>query len=198
MEKTEKMIVIPGEEVQGPISDYVYTEKGKNYSMVYGLLYKGGEKSRIVPMKGRYLPNAEDYIVGIITEVKHGGYTVDINSPYSAYLMSRREYNFGDVVFAKVADVNEVKSVLLSYDKKLFEGDVIEISPTKVPRVIGKKNSMVDMLQEKTGCEIYVGRNGRIWLKGKNPTKAEEAIVMIEKEAHTDGLTERITKFLGD
>jgi exosome complex component RRP4 len=193
----EKQIVVPGEEIKTKSDDYVYTEKGKKYSMVYGLFYSG-ERGKVVPLKGKYLPNDGDYIVGIITDVRHGGYSMDINSPYSAYLMSKRKYDFGDIVFAKVSDVNEVKSSLLSYDKGLYGGDILEVSPTKIPRIIGKKNSMIDLLQQKTGCEIYVGRNGRIWLKGKNPTKAEEAIRIIEKEAHTDGLTERITKFLGD
>lgn len=165
--------------------------------MVYGLLYKDVNISKIVPLKGRYIPIEGDFIVGVITEVKFGGYVVDINSPYSAFLSSRREYDYGDVVLAKVANVNEVKSASLEMDKKLFGGDVLEISPMKVPRVIGKKESMLNLLMEKTGCDIIVGRNGRIWLKGKDPAKAEEAILKIEKEAHTDGLTNRMIEFLG-
>lgn len=193
----EKRIIVPGEELEGNVSDYFYEEKGKKYSMVYGLLYKDVNISKIVPLKGRYIPIEGDFIVGVITEVKFGGYVVDINSPYSAFLSSRREYDYGDVVLAKVANVNEVKSASLEMDKKLFGGDVLEISPMKVPRVIGKKESMLNLLMEKTGCDIIVGRNGRIWLKGKDPAKAEEAILKIEKEAHTDGLTNRMIEFLG-
>lgn len=192
----EKKIVIPGEEIQGRIRNNVFEEEGKKYSAVYGLLYKDGDYARIVPLKGRYIPRMEDYIVGIVTDVKFGGYTVDINSPYSSFLSSRREYDYGDVLFAKVSNVSEIKSVSLIGDRKLYEGDVIEVSSAKVARVIGRKNSMMDLLKEKTGCDIFVGRNGRIWLRGENVAKAKEAILMIEKEAHTDGLTDRITKFL--
>jgi len=192
----EKKIVIPGEEIQGRIRNNVFEEKGKRYSTVYGLLYSDGDYSRIVPLKGKYIPRREDYIVGIVTDIKFGGYTVEINSPYSSFLPSQREYDYGDVLFAKVSNVNEVKNVSLIGDRKLYEGDLIEISSAKVARVIGRKNSMLDLLKDKTGCDIFVGRNGRIWLRGENAAKAEEAILMIEKEAHTDGLTEKITKFL--
>lgn len=192
----EKRIVTPGEEVKGRIRNNVYEEKGKKYSAVYGLLYKDGDYSKIVPLKGRYIPRREDYVVGIVTDVKFGGYVVDINSPYSAFLSSQREYDYGDVLFAKVSNVNEVKNVSLMSDRKLYEGDVIEISPAKVARVIGRKNSMLNLLKEKARCDIFVGRNGRIWLRGENIAKAEEAVLKIEKEAHTDGLTERITQFL--
>lgn len=192
----EKKIVVPGEEVKGKVLNNVYEEKGKKYSKVFGLFYKKEDFSKIVPLKGRYVPRPGDYVIGIIIDVKFGGYVVDINSPYSAFLSTQKEYDFGDVLFAKVGGVNEVKNVSLNQDRKLFGGDVVEISSVKIPRVIGKKNSMLNLLKEKTGCEIFIGRNGRIWLRGKNPAKAEEAILRIEKEAHISGLTERITKFL--
>lgn len=192
----EKQIVVPGEEIKGKILDNVYEEEGKKYSKIFGLLYKKGDFYRIVPLKGRYIPHSGDYVIGIVTDVKFGGYVLDINSPYSAFLSSRREYDFGDVIFAKVGGVSEIKNTSLEQDRKLFKGDVVEISPVKIPRVIGKDNSMLNLLKDKTGCEIYIGRNGRVWLKGKNPAKAEKAVLKIEKEAHTNGLTERITKFL--
>jgi exosome complex component RRP4 len=99
-------------------------------------------------------------------------------------------------VFAKVADVNEVRNVSLSFDRPLMDGELLEISPVKVPRVIGKNNSMVTLLKEKTKSDIYVGRNGRIWMRGGDVVKAQKAILKIEREAHTDGLTDRINEFL--
>jgi len=41
-----------------------------------------------------------------------------------------------------------------------------------------------------------VGQNGRIWIRGKNKHKVVEAILMIERESHTYGLTEKVRKFL--
>jgi exosome complex component RRP4 len=75
---------------------------------------------------------------------------------------------------------------------------VIEVSPSKVPRVIGKNGSMIQMLENMTGCRVYVGQNGRIWIDGdlENIVRAVQAIRMIEDEAHSSGLTEKIKSFL--
>jgi exosome complex component RRP4 len=81
--------------------------------------------------------------------------------------------------------------------RKLFGGITIKITPYKVARVIGKGGSMIELIKKKTGSEIYVGQNGVIWIKGGNKEKAIEAILTIEKEAHTVGLTEKIAKMLG-
>jgi exosome complex component RRP4 len=57
---------------------------------------------------------------------------------------------------------------------------------------------MLNLLKEKTGCEIIVGKNGIIWIKGKeeNVNKLTLAIMKIEKEAHIPGLTSRIESLL--
>jgi exosome complex component RRP4 len=191
-----KEIVVPGDKIEGKVDSYIFRDGNSLYSMVLGVLDNKDGYGKIAPLNGKYFPQVEDYVVGIVTDVKRGGYILDINSPYEAFLASRRRYNAGAIIFAKVADVNEVRSVSLTMDKQLYDGELIEISPVKVPRVIGKKNSMVMLLKEKTKTDIYVGRNGRIWLKGGDTEKAKKAILKIEKEAHTDGLTERITEFL--
>lgn len=70
---------------------------------------------------------------------------------------------------------------------------------TRVPRIIGKKGSMITMLKKETGAQILVGQNGRVWISGKS--RDEEAIIAeairkIEAEAHTTGLTDRVREFL--
>jgi len=191
-----KEIVVPGEKVDNKVESYVFKDGDSLYSMIFGVLDKRDEYGRIVPLNGKYFSQIDDYVVGVITEVKFGGYVVDVNSPYDAFLASRRKYDRGDVIFAKVANVNEVRSVSLADDQKLFEGELMEVSPVKVARVIGKKNSMLMLIKEKTKTDIYVGRNGRIWLRGGDIAKARKTILKIEREAHTDGLTDRITEFL--
>ncbi len=191
-----KQIITPGEKIQGKVNNYVYRKGEEQYATIYGLLSEREGFNKIVPLKGKYTPVEGDIVIGIITEVKHNGYFVDINSPYSGFLMSQKEYNHGEVVLAKIIRVDEVKRVLLGEDRKLVGGNIIEILPVKIPRVIGKKNSMLNLIREKTGSEILVGRNGRVWIKGGDIAKAEEAIFRIEREAHTTGLTERITKML--
>ena len=55
---------------------------------------------------------------------------------------------------------------------------------------------MVELIKEKSKCQIVVGQNGIVWLKGEKEGLAAKAIKMIENEAHTEGLTDRVTKLL--
>jgi len=56
---------------------------------------------------------------------------------------------------------------------------------------------MINLIKTKTGCQVYVGQNGIIWIKGTDKDKAIEAVLTIEKESHAIGLTEKIEKMLG-
>ena len=135
-------------------------------------------------------------MVGIVTDVRRGGAFVNIGTAYPAFLQTRREYEPGTILSAKVIEVNEVREASLGDERRLPGGSIMEIMPVRVPRVIGKKNSMVKMLEEKTGCDLFVGRNGRIWMRGNKTSLLKKAVLKIEKEAHTSGLTERIKEFL--
>jgi len=194
-------IVVPGELVASSPQriEFAFIENGKTYSSVLGLFDEANP--RVIPLEGAYMPAQYDIIVGIINEVKFAGYNIDINAPYKGFLSakdSRYEYKLGDVISAKIVEVDEVKSVNLEGARALRDGEIIEISPAKIPRVIGKKNSMLDMIREATKSEIFVGKNGRIWIRGGNSALAARTILKVEKEAHTTGLTERISAFLKD
>ena len=83
--------------------------------------------------------------------------------------------------------------------RKLYPGRIINISPSKVPRVIGKKGSMVSMIKLATNTRVMVGQNGLVWLSGEDPKLeivAVNTIKKIEREAHLQGLTEKIKEFL--
>ena len=76
---------------------------------------------------------------------------------------------------------------------------MVEISPAKIPRVLGRKGSMLKVIEEKTGCTLAVGQNGRILVWGDDPQRvnlAVKAVLMIEREAHTSGLTDRVALML--
>ena len=75
-------------------------------------------------------------------------------------------------------------------------GVIIKITPSKVPRLIGKQGSMVTLIKEKTGTIIRVGQNGLVWVSGENVDKAIKAIKTIEQKSHIFGLTEEISKLL--
>jgi len=194
-------IVVPGELIAGSPQriEFGFVENGKTYSSIVGLFDEANPK--LIPLEGAYMPVQFDIVVGIIDEVKFAGYNVDIKSPYRGFLSakdSRYEYELGDIISTKVRDVDEVKNVDLEGARKLVGGEILEISPAKVPRVIGKKNSMLDMIRAATKSEIFIGKNGRIWIKGGNSVLAARAVLKVEKEAHTTGLTERISAFLNE
>ncbi len=191
-------IVMPGELISEKPEriSYSYVDNGKTYSTVVGLFSKG----KLVPLQGPYEPLPDDLVVGIVAEVRFSGYNIDMNSPYMAFLSSREireRFSMSDAILARIIKVDEVKSIDLGDAKKLPKGLLIKVSPVKVPRIIGKKNSMVDMLKSATGCDIFIGRNGYIWIAGKGDAiLVQKAIKMIEAQAHTTGLTDRVAQFL--
>ncbi len=110
--------------------------------------------------------------------------------------------NVGDVILAKILMVDETMRFQVTLKdqglRKLQDGQIVEISPSKVPRVIGKSGSMIQMIKGYTNCRIFVGQNGRIWLDGEvdDIMHAIKAIQMIEQDAHSFGLTERVKEYL--
>jgi exosome complex component RRP4 len=84
--------------------------------------------------------------------------------------------------------------------RKLVGGHIIDISHSKVPRVIGKGGSMISLIKKYTRCRMFVGQNGRIWIDGE-PEEiflAAKAIEKIENEAHVIGLTDAMNKYLSE
>ena len=193
----EKRIVLPGDVVSdaGKRMDGCYVQNGKTFVSVVSML----QDDKVVPLKGKYLPLSGDYVVGIVSEERFSGFTIDLNSPYEGQLSSRDlrdPVRVEDVLFIKINFVDEVNNPVLSEPRRLYGGQIIEIEPTKVPRVIGRNSSMVTMISDYTGTEIFVGKNGRLYIKGENPGVAIEAILKICRESHTSGLTDRIKQFL--
>lgn len=213
-------IVLPGElvaEKEGKrVGKGAYFEGEKVYAKVLGIPLVTEDQISVIPLSGVYLPSVGDNVVGIISETQISGWIVDINSPYSAFLPLAeavsefvdtvrtdisRYYDADDVAFCTVSKVTKTKDVRLSMrspdSKKLYGGTIVKIMPTKIPRIIGKAGSMINLIKTKTGCQVYVGQNGIIWIKGTDKDKAIEAVLTIEKESHMIGLTEKIEKMLG-
>ncbi len=211
-----RKLVLPGEELgRGIAGSGTYIDQGLVVSKVVGMAERKDDIHFVIPLNGVYNPKKNDGIIGIVTEVAPSKWIVDINSPYDATIslsegveefidLSKSDltkyYTHGDVIFAKVFSVTKSKQIQLSMRdnrcRKLFDGRIIKITPAKVPRVIGKEGSMVELIKRKTGCHIVVGQNGVIWVKGEKRHLAVETILKIEQYAHTTGLTDRISAFL--
>ncbi len=212
-----RKIVLPGDLIStNPKAAGVntYVENGNVYARVLGLLDKTETTVRVIPLKGRYIPSLNDTVIGIVKEVTANGWIIDINSPYMAFLpipenpdmkVNKRPnevLDIGDAIIAKVMNIDPKMKVTLTMKDKLCRairlGRIVIINPTRVPRVIGKKGSMIKLLKSELDIQIIVGQNGLIWLNGdrRKVSIAEEAIYLIELEAHTEGLTDRIAEFI--
>ena len=109
-------------------------------------------------------------------------------------------FNYNDLIFAEINAVSKTKNVQLSMRnrkcRKLKGGRLIKVTPAKVPRIIGKAGSMVEMIKKITDTQIVVGQNGIVWIKGTNEDVPAEAILTIEKRSHMSGLTDYISSML--
>lgn len=218
-----RSIVIPGDllaegNFQIAWSPYVFKQNNKYYSSVIGLFEPKGNVFEVIPLEGsKYFPKIGDTVIGLIEDIELYGWIVDIKSPYSAYLPAisllgrpvnvgedlRKYIDVGDYVIAKVENFDRTTSPTLSVKGKgmgrITTGNIIDVMPVKVPRVIGKGKSMLEVLTSETGCEILIGQNGRIW--ANCPSKDMEdilffAIRTIERESHIKGLTDRIKSLI--
>ncbi|MFH7903064.1 MAG: exosome complex RNA-binding protein Rrp4 [Candidatus Aenigmatarchaeota archaeon] len=216
------MIVIPGdfiiEKDKGKIFGDYYLKDEKIFSKYISLLEKKGTNIKLTSLCGVYIPKKEDIIIGKVIDVYPNGWLIDINSPYTGFLLIKDAterfidiskddlndiYTYGDFLLAKIINVMKNKIINLTTKEKglgkLSGGVIISISPKKIPRVIGKNSSMINNIKNILDIEIVVGQNGRIWLKGKDRKSeilAIKAIKMIEKYSHCKRLTDNIKRFL--
>lgn len=216
MDRMDRKVVVPGDllsEDAKRSGEGTFVREGCVYSLLYGLAnYR--DKINVIPLAGKYVPAPGDNVIGIVKDITFSNWIVDINSPYDGLLHisefpkrieadeMRKYLRLGSSVMTRVKDVDPTMKVELTLnDRKLGPiktGRVIEISHTRVPRLIGKGGSMISMLKKELNCNIFVGQNGRIWISGRaeDMDLALKTILLIEKEAHTNGLTDRIVDFL--
>ncbi len=212
-----RKMVLPGEFIiEGDLrhGEGVFRENKSVYSSVMGLLDLKENYVRVIPLTGRYVPKTMDFVIGEIEDMDFSNWYANIGAAYSATISARDYFSerdgfqediskamrIGDTVYAMIREISPRKRVFLSMRergaRKLRGGRIIESVPAKVPRIIGRKGSMISMIKKETGCQVLVGQNGRIWIDG-TPKMADlvtKVIEKIEKEAHTSGLTESIEK----
>jgi exosome complex component RRP4 len=204
-------------------NDYIagentYKENGKIYATRVGLVEYENKKVNVVALKSFYFPSVGDTVIGKVVEVSLSGWTVDIRAPYPAMLKASDVlersfkpqkddlpaiFDVGDLLIAKIVASDRTRDPLLTVREpglgKITRGQIVELTPTKIPRLIGKKGSMITMLKKETGCQILIGQNGLILVSGKSPKNerlAVMAIRKIEQESHTSGLTDRVAEML--
>jgi len=196
-------VVTPGElvaegsyEVSGP-----HSAAGKRYyaKVLSVVVVEKPGRIRLVPIKRRYIPAEGDLVIGKIIDVGPTFWLVDINSPYTAILQVSEVFprpapavrdlteifRLGDLIAAKVLSFDFAHDPLLTVKEsrlgKVERGLLVEVLPTRVSRVIGKKGQVADFLREAFDVELLIGRNGRIVIMGKNADQEAAAAYVIQR-----------------
>lgn len=216
----EKEVVVPGQVLATGMeflpSHGTYRKDEQILANRVGVAVIDGKVIRTIPLAGKYLPKRNDIVIGKVIDIISMGWRVEFNSPYSGLVPIRdgtfefvpkgadlsRYYDIGDYFVGKITNVSGQNLVDISIKgqglHKLRGGRIVKVNTNKVPRIIGKKGSMVSMIKQATDCKITVGHNGWVWLSGEPAAEnlAILAITKIEEESHISGLTDRIKVFL--
>ena len=195
----EKRIVLPGERIaDGKVAaPNTFFEGNATYAAVVGMMDDSG---RYVALENRYKATVGDVVVGMVTDVRHAGYEVDLNLPEGGFIPTRDvrlTLQLGDFVICKVKMVTEVGDTDLGEVRRLPMGKIVEFPSAKVPRLIGRQMSMLTLLKEYTGGDIIVGNNGYVWISEQcDMPLLLKAIKLIERKAHRSGLTDEVAGML--
>jgi len=218
----ERIIAIPGMVIGGKEytggDNTVRTEKGWIATRL-GVTSINGRRISVIPYAGPYKPRQGDFVIGIVQGYGPNGWFLDISTPSKAFLpatevLGKRRFDpridelrdilkIGDVVSAKVLETGRFGHTILTMKdrglEKIEKGYFLKVGIQKIPRIIGKKGSMLKILQEGSGSSIAIGQNGVIAVKGSYEAflKVKSAIDLIEKKTFARGLTEEVASVLG-
>ncbi len=221
MPMIQRKQVIPGDVIAKGTYRYGSNieKRGDEYiALRVGLAEVGSDGLKLNPLTGPYLPRAEDEVIGKVADINGFGWVVDINSCFDGFLPASfvfgREFSpathdlsskfaLGDMIGARIESYERSRDPQLSIRGhgygKIESGEIIKISPTKVPRLIGRRGAMINMISEKTGSDIRVGQNGVVVVNGtpEGIVKTAKAIRMVEEEAHSADLMAKVEAYLG-
>lgn len=212
--------MIPGElivEGNYRASSNVIHVADKFYSTRIGMAEIEREGVRVIPLSGPYIPRVDDLVIGKVVDYSAFAWEVDINSCFFAFLPAQnvfgrdyspaqesltQKFNIGDLLTAKIMAFDRTRDPLLSVSGpglgRIPRGEIVKIAPTKVPRLIGKKGSMIKTIENGTGCRMVIGQNGVVVITGvpEGVLMAVKATHLVEEEAHTADLTQKVQGLL--
>jgi len=200
------------------LQNNVVLEGKRIISTTIGLSDVSDDSVRVISLTGVYLPKTDDLVIGTIQYIHGNSWFADINSCYQGMLLGqdvfgrgsypttsemKERLDKGDIIFARIANSDRQREPLISIaDKnlgKIDSGELIKISPTKIPRLIGKHGSMIQTIEASTNATITVGQNGFIVVSCDETNgllKALAAIRMVDEQAHLVDLTDKVKKML--
>ena len=214
---TDRKIVIPGEVIEKG-ADYLPgegTEKRQDeiVAIRFGLAEEFNKLIKVIPLSGVYSPRRGNVIIGKVENITFNGWVINIGGSETGFLPVseipryvdknglEEVMNFGDMIVAKIFDINKRGIDLTIRSRglgKLDDGIIMEINSNRVPRIIGKEGSMISLIKNETNCRITVGQNGLIWIKGdkiEDELFAKKAILHVAEKSFISGLTEEMKKW---
>lgn len=218
---TRRKYVIPGDVVtSGPYRpEQNVTQVGdKIVATTIGISEIYDDTVRVIPLTGKYIPKISDLVIGKVKSHTSLSWELDINSCYVGFLPATdvfgRDFSAhadeltskldkGDLVAARIANFDRTRDPLVTIaDRdlgKIESGELVSISASKVPRLIGKRGTMIQTIEVATGATITIGQNGWVVVSCENSDgllKAKKAIQMVNEQAHIANLTDRVKSML--
>jgi exosome complex component RRP4 len=221
MTNDKKRHVIPGELiVSGPYRAEQNTvmEGDKIFATIVGLSDVHDGSVRVIPLTGGYYPKDDDLVIGKIVSHSAMSWEVNINSCYAGMLPATdvfgRDFSShsddltaklgnGDLIVTRIVNADKTRDPLLTISGrelgKIDSGELVNISPSKVARLIGKRGSMIQTIESGTHAQITIGQNGLVVVSCEDSDgllKAIKAIELVEEKAHVANLTDQINDML--
>ncbi len=160
----KKRYVLPGDVITTAplrLRENVTLEGKRILATAIGLSDVSYDSVRVISLTGIYLPKIDDLVIGKIKYIHGNSWFADINSCYEGMLLAKDVFGRGsntnlidmktrldksDLILARIANCDRTREPLLSIAGqnlgKIDSGELIKISPTKIPRLIGKHGSM--------------------------------------------------------
>jgi len=217
----KRKYVIPGDLVTtGPFRPEanVILDGNKIISTSIGITEIYDDSVRVIPLTGKYIPKINDLVIGKVLSHTSLSWELDINSCYVGFLPAQdvfgRDFSAhadelssklktGDLVAARIANFDRTRDPLITISDrdlgKIDSGALVKISPSKVPRLIGKRGTMIQQIEMATDAAITIGQNGWVVVSCESPEgllKAKKAIQMVNEKAHVANLTDQVKEML--
>ena len=170
----------------------------------------------VMSLTGFYIPKTDDLVIGKVISFGALSWEIDINSYYSAILpasdifgrdftSSRDDLSLklvkGDLITARIVNAGTTREPLITISGqglgKIDSGELVKITPAKVPRLIGKQGSMIQTIEGSTNSSITIGQNGWVIVSNDETNgllKAIDAIRLVDEQAHVANLTDKVNK----
>ena len=222
MSQNPNHFVLPGDVISNGSSSLkqnVILEGDKLVSTTIGFTEINDGAVDVIALTGLYTSAVDDLVIGKIVSHNSLSWEVDINSSYRAmlpasdifgkdYSPSRDDLSLklktGDIILARIANVNSRDPLITIIGEnlgKIDAGELVKISPAKIPRLLGKHKSMIQSIEESTNATITVGQNGFIILKCDDFAGLQKAIKSIKMigMTHDDAtLEEKVQNILDE